>query len=144
MERFIPKSVCYCAIVALLLVGCSSKPSTGKQEEPSALEQMAVAVAESVEDPQRSAQVRTLASQVSEAVREHFVEVEAARGRWFKLFSDYDSQDEDFEAIHDELRQRRQQLLARVVDLSLQIRDVMTPEEWAGAHDRLATMLSKE
>ena len=80
---------------------------------------------------------------MSEAIREHYVEIEAGRERWFTLFSDYDSKHEDFKAIHTDLRLRRQRLIARVVDLSLQIRDVMTPEEWAAAHDRLATVLSE-
>ncbi len=144
MERFITNSVFFFAMMALLLAGCSSQPPASEERAASGLELMSVAVAESVDDPQRSAQARALASQVGEAMREHAAEIDAGRGRWFDLFSDYDKKPEDFETIHTEFRMRRDRLSERLVELSLQLRDVMTPEEWAATHDRIAAALSEQ
>ena len=144
MERFIPYVVCCCALAMFLLAGCSSKPSSEEEQASDPFQQVLMTLADSIPDPQRSAQARDLVSQVIDAERQHLADIDATRESWVTLFANYDSTKQDFEPIYSEFLLKRQELAKRLVDFSLRLRDTMTPEEWEASHERIAAILKEK
>ena len=122
------------------------KPKSSSEEEQASdpFQQVLMTLADSIEDPQRSARARELASQLIETEREYLADIKVMRERWVSLFANYDSTNQDFEPIYSELLKKRKGVAKQLVDLSLQLRDTMTPEEWEASHDRIADRLNKK
>ena len=144
MKRFIIYWLFCCALAMFLFVGCSSKPSSEEEQASDPFQQVLMTLADSIEDPQRSARARELASQLIEAEREYLADIKVMRERWVSLFANYDSTNQDFEPIYSEMLKKRKGVAKQLVDLSLQLRDTMTPEEWEASHDRIADRLNKK
>jgi hypothetical protein len=115
------------ALPLLLLLGACSSPE-GEGEAPR--DDLASRVQAVVVDPERAERAVALIEGMVEESVAFSLSVARAQRELSTLGESYDSTAEQFEAVYEDVRAERRRHSERNIDRSLELREVVTDDEW--------------
>lgn len=123
-------------IVAVLLAGCAAKTRT-LQDTP-VLDEMAAIVQKHVPDKAKASEAVKRVDQMRTDGADYLRDYSEALESFGKLNADYDATREQFDAMIDQLRQKRSGIYSKMIDLTMEMRPYVTASEWTAIHEELA------
>ena len=122
-----------CGLVALMLcigaAGCFGHKSLGERLMKWS-DDFSGQASNVVEDPVRAAQVGRISRELSAEIALFYGEIGLIQTKIVRLNADYDAKRDEFEALFEESRRNRKARSEYSIQLAMEMRAQMTPEEW--------------
>ena len=119
-----------CALPALLLASCSSGDRSLRTVASGVSGQAVAIVDEHVKDPARAEKAKAPLRALVGSLEGFYVDLSQRRNQLFRIASNYRTPKDRFEEQYRQMAENRASRRETMIDLWLEARAAMTPEEW--------------
>jgi hypothetical protein len=123
-------------LLALLLVFACATPTLAERLL-SAVGELNALVDEHVSDPARVKQAQAVIDRFRDLVKNVYGDMEGIREEFSRVNSDYNASRQQFRDLLERAETQRLQSYDKFIDLTLEARQSVTPEEWGAIHTAL-------